>query len=239
MTRLTWSGGAVTAGLDHGVFYSKTSSAEPWDGLISIETTEEGAEERVQYLDGTVFQKRRHGGDFAGTLKAYAYPDSFYDDVLIQTRNVYFGMSYRITTGSTYQIHLVYNVLLLPTQQDHILGDPSPFQWDFTTSPVVLPDARRAAHLIVDAGIAETDVLAEFEDIIYGSTQNDARLPLPDEIFAMFETRATLRVTYYDDGTADIEGPDDVVKQLDLTTYEIDWTSVVKIDSVTYEISSF
>lgn len=239
MTRLTWGTGSGTDGLDQAVFFSKTSPAVVWNGLISIEQTEEGAEDRVQYLDGTVYQKRRFGGHFAGTLKAYTYPDEFYDDVLLQTKNVYFGMSYRVVTGSTYQIHLVYNVLLLPIQQEHVPDEPAPFQWEFTTSPVVLPDARRSAHLIIDAAIAEDAALATFEDILYGSTTSDARFPLPDEIFDIFEASATLVVTAYDDETGDIEGPDTVVRMIDSTTYEIEWPSVVKLDSVTYQISSF
>jgi hypothetical protein len=240
MTRLTWTTpGSGAAGLEQGVFYSKTSTPVPWNGLISIESTDEGSEERVQYLDGTVFQKRRWAGDYSGQIKAYTYPDTFYTDVLLPIRNVYFGMSWRVPVSSGYQIHLAYNVLLLPTQQEHVPDGPSPFQWDFTTSPVVLPDARRAAHLIIDANIAEIDAIAEFEDILYGSTVQDARLPMPDEIFAIFEARATLIVTYYEDGTADIQAPDGVLDQLDTTTWQIDWPSVVKLDSVTYEVSSF
>jgi hypothetical protein len=239
MTRLVWGVGSGISGLDHGVFFSKLSSAEVWNGLISVETTEEGSDERVQYLDGTVFQKRRFGGDFSGVLKAYTYPDSLYDDVLVQTRNSYFGMSWQINTGTTHEIHIVYNVLLLPVQQEHVPTDPAPFQWDFTTSPVVLPDARRSAHLIIDTDIAETDALTEFTDILYGTTVADPRLPLPDEIFAIFEAHATLIVTYYEDGSADIEGPAGVLDNVDPTTWTIDWVSVVKLDSITYEISSF
>lgn len=239
MTRLVWGTGSGINGLDHGVLYTKTSPPVVWNGLISVDTTEDGSEERVQYLDGTVFQKRRHGGDYAGVIKAYTYPDELYDDVLVQTRNVYFGMSWQVNSGTKHEIHLVYNVLLLPVQQEHVPDSPAPFQWDFTTSPALLPDARRSAHLIVDTGIAESEALTQFTDILYGSYAQDPRLPFPDEIFAIFEAQATMVVTYYDDGTADIEGPDDVLNQLDLTTWEITSPGVVRIDSITYEISSF
>jgi hypothetical protein len=239
MTRLAWGAGSGINGLSHGVFYSKLSSAEVWNGLISVDINDDGEADRVQYLDGTVYQQRRFAKDFSGTLKAYTYPDSFYVDVLTQTKNIYFGVSWQVAKGSSYEIHVMYNALLLPTQQEHVPDDPAPFQWDFTTSPVVLPDARRSAHLIIDAGIAETEALSQFEDILYGSSVQDARLPLPDEIFAIFESFATLVVTYYEDGTADIEGPTGVLDQLDLTTWTIDSPGVVKIDSVTYEVSSF
>lgn len=240
MTRLTWTTpGSGAAGLDRGVFFSKTSPAVAWDGLISIDTTDGPTDERVQYLDGTVFQRRRWVTEFAGTIKAYTYPDAFYNDVLLQTRNVYFGMSWRVPAGASYQIHLVYNVLLLPTQQEHVPSDPAPFQWDFSTSPEVLPDARRGAHLIIDAGVAQSDALTQFEDILYGSAAADARLPLPFEIFSIFEAQATLIVTYHDDGTADIEGPAGILDQLDTTTWTIDSPGVTKIDSVTYQVQSF
>lgn len=239
MTRLVWGTGSGINGLDHGVFYSKASPPEVWNGLISVDTGEEGLADRVQYLDGTLFQKRRFAQDFSGVIKAYTYPDSFYDDVLVQTRNTYFGVSWQINSGSTHEIHLLYNVLLLPVQQEHVPDDPAPFQWDFTSSPALLPDARRSAHLIVDSGVADGTALTQFTDILYGTAAQDPRLPYPDEIFAIFEAQATMVVTYYDDGTADIEAPEGILDQVDLTTWDITSPGVVKIDTVTYEISSF
>lgn len=239
MTRLVWGTGSGINGLSHGVFYSKRSPAEVWNGLISVDINDDGEADRVQYLDGTVYQQRRFARDFTGTLKAYTYPDSFYDDVLIETKNIYFGVSWQVAKGSGYEIHVVYNLLLLPTQQDHVPDEPAPFQWDFTSSPATLPDARRAAHLIVDATIAQSEPLAQFEGILYGDSTQEARLPYPDEIFDIFESFATLVVTYYEDGTADISGPAGILDQVDLTTWTIDSPGVTKLDSVTYEVQSF
>lgn len=239
MTKLVWGTGSGINGLDHGVFFSKTSPPVPWNGLISVDTTEEGVEDRVQYLDGTVFQRRRWAADFAGTIRAYSYPSAFYDDVLARTVNAYFGVSWQVNSGATHEIHIVYNMLLLPTQQDHVPVDPAPYQWDFTSSPEVLPDARRSAHLIVDTNIAETVALTEFVDALYGSTSQDPRLLLPEEVFGIFESTASLVVVYYEDGTADIQGPAGILDNVDLTTWTVDSPGVVKIDSQTYSVSSF
>jgi hypothetical protein len=65
-----------------------------------------------------------------------------------------------------------------------------------------------------------------------------ARLPDPQEIFDIFEANSILRVVDNGDGTFTVTGPDDAITMLDDTTFEIDWPSVVVIDSNTYEISS-
>lgn len=240
MTRLTWlNPGSGVGGLDRAVFYSKRSSAVAWDGLMSVTETTEGWNEQVHYQDGTIYEPRRWDRDYSGIIKAQTFPTSFETDVLRPARAVYFGLSFRISTFGSEKIHLVYNMLLLPLEQDHEPDEAAPFEWTFTSSPILLPDGARTAHIIIDKDIADGGSVAQVEDILYGSATSAPRLPPPREIFDIFGTQATLRVVYNGDGTATIEGPDDVVSMLDATTVNIDWPSVVKLDTYTYEISSY
>lgn len=240
MTRLTWTTpGSGAPSLDRAVFYSKRSPAVAWNGLVSVVETLEGFPDQVHYQDGTVFQPRRWDRDFSGTLSAATYPDAFDTDVLQVPRNVYFGLSYRTYDGSSYKIHIVYNMLLLPLEQDHVPDESSPFAWPFTSSPVMLPDGVRTAHIVIDEDIADGGSIVQIEDILYGTATTSPHFPTPTELFDIFGTVATLRVVYNGDGTATIEGPDAVVSMFDALTYDIDSVGVVKIDTYTYEITSY
>ena len=72
-------------------------------------------------------------------------------------------------------------------------GTSPPLRW---TSPVYKPTAL----LTIDSTMVDATALGQLEDILYGTAGADPRLPLPDEVIALFAGT----VTEVDDGGADL-----------------------------------
>ena len=234
MPKLVWDQAMYNryeAGVDRGVFYPKNGPGVVWNGLTSVGESPSGSDDTPQYLDGVKIRTRSKLGDFAGQIEAFTYPEELYYDAVTRQRQVDFGFAYRVMTNEAgdYQLHLVYNVLLGPESHVYQYEETSPFSWDFTTTPVAMPGRRPSAHLIVDSETAIPQALQDLEDVLYGSNDAEARLPLPAEIFDMFEAYAILRITDNQDGTWTANGPDDVVTVLDSKKFQVAY------DSVTYQ----
>lgn len=241
MSRLSW--GQATnrryeAGIDRGVFYPANGPGEVWNGLTAVQESPSDTEVSYHQIDGVRVQKRRRPGEFAGTIEAYTYPDSFYENVLTPRRPKPFGLSYRVRTSKAYKIHIVYNVSLTPTAYTYAQDDVNAFSWEFTTKPIHFPDVRPTAHLIVDASDAYSTTVAALEEILYGSASANARLPTALDILEVFEENSILRIIDHGDGTWTAIGPDDVISMLDPDTFQIDWPSAEFIDADTYTIRS-
>lgn len=116
-----------------------------------------------------------------------------------------FGLSYQNIVGNDtegedfgYKIHLVYGGTVSPSEKAYATVNDSPeaitFSWEFTTTPVEIPktigDFKPSATLIIDTteleGGKENTKLKALEDIIYGTASEDARLPLPEEVYQIF-----------------------------------------------------
>lgn len=240
MTKLVWDQGvrSYEAGVDRGVFYPKNGSGEVWNGLTSVQESPSDSEQ-TRYIDGVLTRTGRRPGDFSGTIEAFTYPQSFHDNVLAQRVQRGFGLSYRVMTGDTYQIHLVYNLLLGPTSYAYDQQtDIDPFSWEFTTLPVRIEGMKPSAHFIVESSDAYSTTIEAVEGIIYGSDEADARLPTPNEILEVFEEHSILQIIDHGDGTWTAIGPDDVISMLDPTTFQIDYETAVYLDATTYTIHS-
>jgi len=238
MTRIVWDSSlGVHAGVNRGVMYPKTGPGVGWNGLTSV-TEDANGTEAVRYLDGVKTRNRRTRGEFSGSIGAYTYPDELYDNVLVQQRAQTFGLSYRTAAGENYRLHLVYNVVLVPTARTHQQREPGTLTWNFTTLPIDIPLAGRSAHLYVDSRYANPSFMAELEDVLYGTDATDPRLPTPQEVWDMAEAQSVLLVVDHGDGTFTVTGPDEVITMLSATTFEIDWPSVVILNADEYQISS-
>lgn len=118
-----------------------------------------------------------------------------------------FGFSYQTrvlndTDGVDYgyKIHLVYGALAGTSSRDHTTINESPeleeISFDFTTTKVAVKNGKPTAHLVIDSTkipAAKKDKLKELEDILYGKDAAGAggtavkpKLPLPDEVAALF-----------------------------------------------------
>jgi hypothetical protein len=69
------------------------------------------------------------------------------------------------------------------------------FSWEVTTTPVesaVLD--RPTSHLTIDSTAVDPADLAALEDILYGDSGSDPRLPTPDEVADLFDGAVTVNL---------------------------------------------
>jgi hypothetical protein len=238
MARLEWDSREYASGVDRGVFYDSSNLGEVWNGLTAVQESPSGDNGRFLNLDGIKIARIRQTTEFAGRIEAITWPETFDEQVLAYRLPKAFGLSYRTMTAKSYQIHIVYNVLLAPSSINHAYSDLVDFSWDFTTFPVKSPGGILASHFVIDAGVAWLLAIKDIEDILYGDESGPARLPDPDELFEIFANRALLVVTDHGDGSFTVTGPDEAISMLDPTTFEITWPSAIYIGPDTYKISS-
>ena len=241
MTRLTWDESPYQTGLDRAVFYTPGGTGTVWNGLSDVTESPSEADSMVQHIDGLAVRKRQKPGELEGTLQAYTIPDSFFDKLFMGERLRNFGLSYRIQTEDSYEIHLIYNILLQPSEQTHSQDEADPFSWNFTTRAIPIPGAKNSAHLTIDAKTCWPSALAAVESILYGDESMDAQLPSPMALADIFEVHSMLRITDNGDGSWTAEVPDDsnIIAMLDSTTFQIDWPSATFISSDEYTIRSW
>lgn len=198
-------------GTDRGVIYPYDTAKKEygtgiaWSGLTGVTESPSGAEQTPLYADNIKYITLISAEDFGGSIKCYMYPDAFkpcigektiVDGVTIGQQNrSTFGFSYRTligndTEGTThgYKIHLVYGCTASVSDKDNTTVNDSPsaneMSFDFTSTPVNvnLEGCKPTAHLVIDSTSLTPAKLKAVEDLIYGSSSADAKLPTPDEI---------------------------------------------------------
>lgn len=205
-------------GVDHGVLYLPDASGEytdgvAWNGLVSVTESPSGAEASPQYADNIKYLNLVSAEEFGGTIEAFQSPVEFDQcdgtaspfpgiSVAQQSRKS-FGLSYRNLIGNDTQgtdfgekIHLVYGAMAAPSEKTRGTVNDSPeavtFSWEFTTTPVEVPGLKPSAHITADSRVVDPDGFAALKAILYGSAGGDPRLPLPAEVFALFEGTITV-----------------------------------------------
>lgn len=215
MVMLKWdqvSEKVYETGVDRGVLYIPNntgaySTGFPWNGLISVSESPSGAESNKQYADNQVYLNLTSAEEFSATVEAFTYPDEFAQcdgsaelaaGVFIgQQRRKAFGLAYRSLIGNDvestdygYKLHLVYGGLAAPTEKAYTTVNDSPeaitFSWEISTTPVDVPGHKPSATLTIDSTKVDPGKLADLEAILYGTAGVDARMPLPEEIIAIF-----------------------------------------------------
>lgn len=220
MAVLTWdqTGQKIyETGVDHGVLYiPDNSGAYPngyaWNGLTTVTESPEGAEPNAQYADNIKYLNLLSAEEVNGTIEAFTYPDQFgqCDGTaepqagvrLGQQTRKSFGLSYRSKVGNDvagtdygYKLHLIYGALAAPSEKAYATVNDSPeaisFSWEFTTTPVSVTGYKPTALLTIDSTKATPANLATLEQALYGTAGTNPRLPLPDEVLAMFAGSVT------------------------------------------------
>jgi hypothetical protein len=227
MTELAWDAvGELVyeTGVDHGVLYlpnelGEYDEAHVWNGLVTVTETPSGAEANAQFADNIKYLNLLSAEEFGATIEAFTYPDAFNEcdgigspsaGVLVgQQGRRAFGLCYRTKVGNDlegtshgYKLHLVYGALASPSEKAYGTINDSPeaitFSWEVATTPVPAGDDFSPTSLIViDSTLVDPAELAALEEILFGSVGDDARLPLPEEVFAVFGaglTDADLRI---------------------------------------------
>jgi len=215
MAKLVWDNAGerlFETGVDQGVlFVPDTTGAYnkgvAWNGLTTVTESPSGAEANPQYADNIKYLNLISAELFGGTIEAFTYPDEFMAcdgsaspsvgvSVGQQTRKP-FGFSYRTKVGNDtvgqdfgYKIHLIYNAMAAPSERANATINDSPaavnFSWAITTTPVAVTGFGPTSHLVIDSTKVDAAQLAIFEAALYGSASLEAKMPMPDEVIAMF-----------------------------------------------------
>ena len=162
-----------------------------------------GAEASPIYADDIKYLNLLSTEEFGATIEAYTYPPEFEacdgtaeiaKGVTIgQQKRKTFGLCYRTIVGNDtdnnehgYKLHIIYGALAAPSEKPYATVNDTPeaitFSWEISTTPVNVNGAKPTASLTIDSTKVDKEKLAKLEDILYGSAESAARLPLPDEI---------------------------------------------------------
>lgn len=258
MTKLVWGEygeRSYSNGVDKCVLYVGSLAGVPWNGISSIdETSAENLESF--YMDGQRYLNVVRIDDYSAKLTAFGCPEEFYQcDGLTAIRNGLFvtnqnkktfNLTYRTMVtndkGTSYKIHLLYNISAKADNRAYkSVGsnvDVTTFSWNLFGVPPSALNYRPSAHVIVDTSITYPWVISALESILYGDDDNNARFPSQSELIDLFEESSILQVDDHGDGSFTISGPDNLIHQVDSTTYTVTTPSIVYIDRNRYTISS-
>lgn len=195
-------------GVTQGVVYPQTKDGKypkgvAWNGLTAVSEKPSGAEATPLYADNIKYLNLVSAEEFGANIEAYTYPDEFAECdgsaeiapgvVIGQQSRKTFGLSYKTALGNDtngadygYKLHIIYGALAAPSEKGYNTINDTPdaitFSWEVTTTPISVKDFKPTASLTIISTKVDKDKLTKLEDILYGSGDEEARLPLPDEI---------------------------------------------------------
>lgn len=198
-------------GVNQGVLYLRDTNGDyingvAWNGLTSVTESPSGAEATPLYADDTKYLNLMSAEEFGASIEAYTYPDEFAECdgsaeiatgvVIGQQSRKTFGLCYRTALGNDvdgnshgYKIHLIYGATASPSEKGYTTINDSPeaitFSWELTTTPVNVTGHKPTASIVIDSTKATPAKLKALEDILYGTTDVEPRMPLPDEIVTL------------------------------------------------------
>ena len=211
MSKLVWDKTGerlYETGVKQGVLYPQAAGGTypkgvAWNGLTNITESPSGAEATALYADDIKYLNLVSAEELGGTIEAYTYPDEFAecdgsaaltDGVFIgQQDRKTFGLCYRTTLGNDvdsnghgYKLHLIYGALAAPSEKAYATINDSPeaitFSWEFKTTPVNVAGHKPTASITIDSTKVSETKMAALEKVLYGDSDVEARLPLPDEV---------------------------------------------------------
>lgn len=202
-------------GVEKGVLYPESNGAYPkgvaWNGLIGVSEKPSGAEPTPLYANNKKYLELISAEEYGATIEAYMYPDEFEPCqglkeiapgvVIAQQDRTGFGLSYVTLKGNDtegtshgYKIHIVYGAKAKPSEKAYKSVNNSPeaitLSWEISTTPVEVPGAKSTASVTIDSTKVNAEELAALEALLYGSEENEARLPLPAELIELFPNAA-------------------------------------------------
>lgn len=184
-----------------------------WNGLTAFTESPSGAESNAIWADNLKYLNLRSAEEYGATLEAYTYPKEFAECngekymvtgvKMGQQARKQFGLCVRTEVGNDtefeehgYQLHLVYGCSASPSERSYQTINDSPeaitFSWEIDTIPVAVPEALGAkptACITIDTTLldeAGKNKLKTLEDKLYGTAEADPYLPLPEEVYSIF-----------------------------------------------------
>ena len=199
-------------GVDKGVLFVFKDGAYgagvPWNGMTGVTKSPSGAEATALYADNIKYLNLMSTEELGLTIEAYMSPEEFDEcdgsatigtGVSIgQQKRSTFGFAYRTKIGNDtegddhgYKIHLIYGCLASPSERSYATVNDSPeamtLSWEVSTTPVEVPGFKPTASVEIDSTKCDATQLAAFEEILYGTDEEEARLPLPEELVTIFK----------------------------------------------------
>lgn len=180
-----------------------------WNGVTGVSEAPSGAEPTAIYADNVKYLSLTSAEEFGATITAYTYPDEFEacdgsseiaDGVTVgQQDRTPFGLAYKTIIGNDtkqnkfgYKLHIIYGALAKPSSMDYKTVNDSPeaieMSWEVSTTPVTVAGMKPTATVVIDSTKADPTKLAALEAILYGTEDQEPRLPLPDEIATLMKT---------------------------------------------------
>lgn len=218
MSKLVWDQAGeryYETGVKQGVLYVQSAGVYgkgvAWNGLTAVTESPSGAEATALYADDIKYLNLISAEEFGATVEAYTYPEEFMecDGSAAIAEGVYigqqarksFGLCYRTTLGNDtenndygYKLHLIYGATAAPSERAYATINDSPeaitFSWELTTTAVNVTGYKPTACITIDSTKVDETKLKALEDILYGTEDEEARLPLPDEIVTLMGTAA-------------------------------------------------
>ena len=200
-------------GVKNGVLYvmgtdGKYGTGVAWNGLTAVTESPSGAEATPLYADDIKYLNLMSAEEFGATIEAYTYPAEFEEcdgsasiatgvSIGQQFRKT-FGLCYRTTIGNDvdgnahgYKLHLIYGALAAPSEKAFSTINDSPeaitFSWEVSTTPVNVTGYKPTASVVIDSTKLDAEKMALIEAKLYGDTDAEPTLPLPDEIVELLK----------------------------------------------------
>ena len=217
MARLIWDEVGqrfFETGVKNGVLYVQRNDGSyengvVWNGLTAITESPSGAEETPLYADDVKYLTLRSAEEFGATIEAFTYPEEFEqcdgsaliaDGITIgQQARKAFGLCYRTAVGNdiqgqefSYKLHIIYGCTVAPSEKSYSTINDNPeaitFSWELSTVPVPVDGFKPTASLVIDANKVEPGKLQLIENALFGDSENDAKLLLPNQIMELMKT---------------------------------------------------
>lgn len=189
-----------------------------WNGLITVNSSPSGAENNALYADNIKYLNLQSAEEYGASVECYSYPEEWAQcngeaDLIPgitlgqQKRNT-FGFSWRTRIGNDtdgdshgYKIHMIYGCSATPSEKSYGTVNDSPeaitFSFEISTTPVPVTgtdengnEFRPVAHIEANSTKLDPAAMKKLEDILYGTDEEEARLPLPDELKELLSTTA-------------------------------------------------
>lgn len=216
MARLVWDevgSRFFETGVKNGVLYVQNdeggyNNGVVWNGLTAVTESPSGAEETPLYADDIKYVVFYSNEEFGATIEAYTYPEEFeqcdgsaelIEGVKVgQQSRRSFALVYRTALGNDiqgqdagYKLHIIYGAKAAPSEKAYATVNDSPeavtFSWEVSTVPVNVTGLKPTSTVVIDSTKCDPEVLAEIENVLFGSESQEARLLLPDEIKGLMQ----------------------------------------------------
>lgn len=243
MAKLLWSNESTKIlefGISRCVVYPAHFQSYIWAGLTSVDETPEGDSESY-YLNGEKRFDSITSENFLAKIEAFTYPD-----ILDNEKAILLGFTYRTElSNGKYRLHLVYNPKFIISDHQYSSIDdaiePTSFIWDLVTKPVNIYGYAPTSHLFLESNRDYSSGIKMVEDILYGTDVSDPYWPDANIILDIINNSGqndTLLIIDHGNGMWSAVGPDNMVRFIDDTTFEIDSPTVEFINDQTYRVSS-